>query len=142
MVHTNCDGLITDTIGKLDSAVIFVPNAFTPNADGLNDVFGPVTDNISSFVLTIFDEKNNIIFLSDSLNTNWIPLATANSTQKFYYKIQAKTRFNNNIGICGEVYKMTCMPKDLSKYGLRFADQIDPHMGFIHPTMENLKSCP
>ena len=85
-MHTNCDGLITDTIGKLDSAVIFVPNAFTPNADGLNDVFGPVTDNISSFVLTIFDKKNNIIFLSDSLNTNWIPLATANSTQKFYWR--------------------------------------------------------
>lgn len=140
--HINCKGLVTDTIGNMDSALIFVPNAFTPNADGLNDVFGPVTVNISSLVFEIYDDNNHIVFSSDSLNANWTPMTTAKSAQKFYYKIQAKTRLNNNLGICGEVYKMTCIPKDLSKSSLRFADQIDPSKGFIYPTMEIISSCP
>jgi gliding motility-associated-like protein len=46
----------------------FVPNIFTPNGDGLNDVFLPVpTSEISSFLMNIFDRWGNLMFQTNTL---------------------------------------------------------------------------
>ncbi len=52
---------------------IYIPNAFTPNDDGLNDVFYayPVGVDHDKFDLWIFDRWGNMIFYSDDPNKGW-----------------------------------------------------------------------
>lgn len=55
------------------SIPIFVPNAFTPDGDGLNDIFLPVVryDFVSSYHLYIFNRWGQMIFESSELQTGW-----------------------------------------------------------------------
>jgi gliding motility-associated-like protein len=50
---------------------VFVPNAFSPNGDRLNDVFRPRTDNISNYRLTIYNRWGARIFESNTPSEGW-----------------------------------------------------------------------
>jgi len=49
----------------------FIPNAFTPNGSGLNDVFKPKGENIVEFTMRIFDRWGNEVFTSTNMNDGW-----------------------------------------------------------------------
>ncbi len=49
----------------------YVPNAFTPNGDGKNDVFLAYGEEINSFSMMVFDRWGNLIFTSTDINTGW-----------------------------------------------------------------------
>jgi gliding motility-associated-like protein len=63
------------TIQNCNSCDLFVPNAFTPNNDGLNDVFRalPKCTNIAlrTFKLRIYDRWGKLIFSSNDINDGW-----------------------------------------------------------------------
>lgn len=48
-----------------------LPNTFSPNADGVNDLFFIEDNNVSDFSITIIDSKNNIVYKSDEVNFKW-----------------------------------------------------------------------
>lgn len=49
-----------------------IPNAFTPNGDGLNDIFMPVTSaEIVSYQMDIFMPNGQHIFASKNINFGW-----------------------------------------------------------------------
>ena len=135
----NCNGLVTDTLGTGDNAKIYMPNAFTPNGDGLNDIIRPIGQNITSFIFTIYDGNNNVIFTSSTPLQGWSTTVTANSFETYYYKIQATTNNNHQIGMCGELYKLSCRPNNSPL--LYFEDQLTQN-GFTGITHEQLQVCP
>jgi gliding motility-associated-like protein len=141
ITHINCDGLITDTSGTGDNGRIYMPNAFTPNADGVNDISRPITQNIVSIVFTIYDENNNVVFTTNQLGQGWATTVGMNTFTKYYYRIQTVTVSNRKIGQCGELYKLTCFPSSVPKNNLHFEDQLTLN-GFTGPTIESLPSCP
>jgi len=49
----------------------YIPNAFTPNGDDMNNVFAPKGQNIVEFTMRIFDRWGNMIFKSNSMNDGW-----------------------------------------------------------------------
>ena len=49
----------------------YIPNAFSPNGDGINDEFFGKGDYINSFEMDIFDRWGNLIFFSDDINKHW-----------------------------------------------------------------------
>ncbi len=55
----------------LKDAEVFVPTAFTPNGDGLNDYFGPLGKVPDDFSMTIFNRYGQIIFKSSSIHSKW-----------------------------------------------------------------------
>jgi gliding motility-associated-like protein len=73
--------MVTNTWGCSDTTVkslivesdfkIFVPNAFTPNFDGLNDFFQPKGRGLAKYTLEIFDRWGNKIFFSDEFEKPW-----------------------------------------------------------------------
>jgi hypothetical protein len=138
--HINCDGLISDSLSINDSGRIYMPNAFTPNSDGLNDICRPLAQNISSIVFTLYDENNTVVFNTNELGQGWRPLADPNTSVKYYYKIQAVTTSNHKIGKCGEVYKLRCLPHGMQMNSLYFEDQLTPS-GFTGATVEVLPNC-
>lgn len=56
-----------------DRFLLFVPNAFTPNGDDINDVLLPVASvrNPDNFRLEIFDRWGRRIFSTDSIQAGW-----------------------------------------------------------------------
>jgi gliding motility-associated-like protein len=67
----------TDTIEPIDTIVpicnaFFIPNAFTPNNDGLNDVFKILSNcNITLFDLSIYNRWGECVFKSFNENVGW-----------------------------------------------------------------------
>ncbi len=64
-----------DTVCKLvrieEGFTVFVPNAFTPNGNRLNDGFFPKTTGIKDYVLYIFDRWGGMIYSSNSEEHPW-----------------------------------------------------------------------
>ncbi len=64
---------ITQTNIVIACEAMSIPNVFTPNGDGINDVFkiNLSGENLTSFDLNIFDRWGILIFSSQSLNNKW-----------------------------------------------------------------------
>ena len=50
---------------------LYLPNAFTPNHDGVNDRFGPKTLETYAYNLRIYDRWGNTVFESSSSEESW-----------------------------------------------------------------------
>jgi gliding motility-associated-like protein len=81
-VGTYCvDLIVTSVNGCQDNTTLcvvidpeftfFIPNAFSPNGDGVNDEFYGKGDFINSFEMYIYDRWGNMIFFSDDINKHW-----------------------------------------------------------------------
>lgn len=72
---------------------IFIPTAFTPDGDGVNDIFKVVGRYITQFEIQIFDRWGNAVFSSTSLDHGWDgsvdQSAYAGSTEVYSYKYRA-----------------------------------------------------
>ena len=51
--------------------MIYIPNAFTPQYDGINDKFGPKGIGIEEFEMKIFDRWGERVFTSNDINISW-----------------------------------------------------------------------
>jgi gliding motility-associated-like protein len=66
---TGCQGTQEVTIYILDSSATckeFVPNAFSPNNDNVNDYFGPTGLCIVSYSMHIFDRWGNLVYANSN----------------------------------------------------------------------------
>jgi len=74
LVITNSFGC-SDTVMKAiivePDFTIYVPNAFTPNLDGLNDVFEPVFHSTKKYSMQVFDRWGSIIYNSTDGTKGW-----------------------------------------------------------------------
>ena len=69
----NCFDTAQITITVIPDVIFYAPNAFTPNADGMNDVWLPVMDNYGSdlYELYIYNRWGQLIFKSNDPNAGW-----------------------------------------------------------------------
>lgn len=66
-----CVDAITKTIRINPDFAVFIPNAFTPDADGINDTFGAKGYGINEYSMLIFDRWGELIFESYRYGNNW-----------------------------------------------------------------------
>lgn len=68
-----CTDTATQVVCIGPDASIFVPNTFTPNEDGKNEIFMPVGVGLDPehFEMWIFDRWGNLIYYTDDLNDGW-----------------------------------------------------------------------
>jgi gliding motility-associated-like protein len=50
---------------------VFIPNAFTPNGDGLNDAFLPKTRSLQSYQMNIINCWGEIVFTTQNPQQGW-----------------------------------------------------------------------
>ena len=50
---------------------IYVPDAFTPNGDGVNDSFGVSGENIWKFKMLVYNSWGELVFQTDDVNKRW-----------------------------------------------------------------------
>ncbi len=61
----------TDSVKVYVDIDFNVPNAFTPNGDGLNDVFTVQTELLIEYSITIYNRWGAILFASNDTNIGW-----------------------------------------------------------------------
>ena len=68
-----CSDSYTKTIVVHEQTRFYLPNSFTPNGDGINDVFMPVQMEVKegSYSLKLFDRYGNLVFYTTDLNEGW-----------------------------------------------------------------------
>ncbi|MDC0313599.1 gliding motility-associated C-terminal domain-containing protein [Flavobacteriales bacterium] len=106
--------IVTDASGKekkdyrvieveANSAITILPNVFTPNGDGINDLCAVKGKHLATFQMKVFNRSGDVIFESQSIDNSWdgknkfgedIPTGT------YFYLISAR-------GIDGKVYEHT-----------------------------------
>jgi gliding motility-associated-like protein len=67
----NCVDTAYQTIVIEPDFTFFIPNAFTPNDDGINDSFSGKGIFIKEFEMTIFDRWGNLIYKTSDINKPW-----------------------------------------------------------------------
>ena len=86
----------TDGISNL-----IMPNVFTPNYDSINDVFRPITDEITELEFTIYNRYGNLIFETKRVRGFWDGRTTAGEAcpDGVYFCVLSAT------GVDGKKYK-------------------------------------
>ncbi len=81
----NCKDSIKKTV-QVKEFTLYVPNAFSPNNDGNNDVFAPKGSGIKNFSLLIFNRWGELIYEeNDTLLKGWNGLHLNNKSQEDAY---------------------------------------------------------
>ena len=66
-----CFDTIQKTITIKNEFVIYFPNTFTPNDDGVNDRFKPLGVGVVEFKMLIFDRWGEVIFTTSDMQKGW-----------------------------------------------------------------------
>jgi len=66
-----CTDSISGTVKILPEYSFYVPNAFTPNGDGINDFFRPYLTNFSEYQMLIYDRWGEMVFETDNILNSW-----------------------------------------------------------------------
>lgn len=62
---------ISNTVQSIKRLHIQVPNAFSPDGDGINDFFSAVSDGVEEYTIEIFNRWGELVFHSDDINHFW-----------------------------------------------------------------------
>jgi gliding motility-associated-like protein len=88
---------------------LYVPNAFTPNDDGLNDIFLPVGDDVDpdNYELMIYDRWGNLIFSTTTWGEGWNGIAKGGTRlsqiDTYVWKINLKDHAGQRHRLYGHV---------------------------------------
>jgi gliding motility-associated-like protein len=95
--------LITNECGEVSSEVeistedctpcsVYLPNAFTPNGDGINDFFGPIItcDAVEPFLFRIYNRWNELVFETSDPTATWdgVYMNTKQPTDAYIYYLR------------------------------------------------------
>lgn len=85
-----------------DSSGIELPNFFTPNADGINDIFKPIARGISALKVNVYTRFGNFVYGWETINGFWDGYTTSGilcESGTYFYVIEAT-------GFDGKSYKL------------------------------------
>ena len=84
--ENGCEDRMIKNINILPEYTLYAPNAFTPNGDGVNDVFLAEGNGITSFEMQVFDRWGGLVFESSDIEYGWDGLnASSNKVETGTY---------------------------------------------------------
>jgi gliding motility-associated-like protein len=85
-----CTDSVSETVYVIENLV--VPNVFTPNGDGKNDVFHVTAGGMKTYAIEIFNRWGEKVFTADSPEIDWTGNSQAGLSEPdgaYYYQINA-----------------------------------------------------
>ena len=68
----NCAFQDTVTVVSAPCCQLYIPNSFSPNDDGVNDVFIPITNaTVTKYSFTIYNRWGNRVFFTSDISRGW-----------------------------------------------------------------------
>lgn len=88
-----------------DFMTLYFPNTFTPNADGINDVYFAVGTLVKEFTMQIYDRWGEKLFSTDDLYKGWNGMYKGSAAKEdvYIYKAQAKDYFGKAYHYTGHI---------------------------------------
>ena len=89
-----CIGKDTVEVFRECPSLLWIPNAFTPDQDGVNDVFGPEAINIYDYDFYVFNRWGELLFHSTNIENKWDGTFNGRNCQidvyvwKLYYRTE------------------------------------------------------
>jgi gliding motility-associated-like protein len=109
----NCLSADTSHIaGEAGLGSLYVPNAFTPNGDHLNEIFLAKGTGIISFDMKVFDRWGNLIFISNDINKGWSGIIQGGN---YALKNDGSEAAQEDVYIWKISYTTECYPKKVEK---------------------------
>ena len=96
----NCYVTETITVDKCQST-LFVPNAFTPNGDGINDEFKPAAVQLQAYQMNIYNRWGQLVFTTTAIENGWN--GENSETGVYAYVITYTDNFNRQQSQTGTV---------------------------------------
>ena len=66
-----CNDTSTVCLMIVPEFTFYIPNAFSPNGDGMNDEFFGKGENIKDYEMLIYDRWGMLLFKTENINTHW-----------------------------------------------------------------------
>jgi gliding motility-associated-like protein len=66
-----CKDSTTANICFVDTVVVFIPNTFTPDGDGTNDIFLPSTSGSRRYEMMVYNRWGEIVFSTKNIGEGW-----------------------------------------------------------------------
>ena len=88
---------LSNVAEAIPNPTMYIPSAFTPNGDGINDFFGVKAEGIKSFNLQVFNRWGEIVFESENITHLWdgsFKGERIKNTDVYVYQVKA-TGLNN-----------------------------------------------
>jgi gliding motility-associated-like protein len=58
-------------VNKLCPNILFVPTAFSPNGDGLNDFFKPIGYDVADLRMNVYNRWGELLFETNDIDAGW-----------------------------------------------------------------------
>ena len=89
-----CTSVGTEVVEVIEGMSVFVPTAFTPDNDGLNDGFGPVMRGVESFHMSVYNRWGQPVFETNQEDWWWNGspdnAGLSHKTEMFSWRIEAE----------------------------------------------------
>lgn len=132
---------------ETDTAEVRFANAFSPNGDGINDLWFPFFNrHVTAVEFKIIDLSGKILFTSTGMFDGWAPTDDLKKGMTQYVaRVRATSSSGNVMDTCVTLYAYYCTPPKapVGNNQLLFVDQIDMSFpdNYYLPTREKLDFC-
>jgi len=106
MDEHGCSDTVTDCFIMEPNYSLYIPSAFTPNSDRVNDVFVPVGQYIKNFEMYIFDRWGMQLYHTTDIKQGWngtVGGGTPVQEDTYIYKILITDSEGNNHTYVGNI---------------------------------------
>ena len=95
----------SNTVETVPEIFLYIPNAFTPNGDGLNDTFGALGHGAREYHMEVFNKWGELIFESDNMGTQWNGTFQGEKVLPgtYIYSISATSYYNKDVQRQGSI---------------------------------------
>ncbi len=102
-----CKDSVTECVVISNDYTLWIPDAFTPDGNGKNDIFLPKGEAIQQFSMYIFDRWGTMIYSTNDINKGWNGAVNGGSTicpeDTYVYEINVTDSFNKTHSYIGKV---------------------------------------
>ncbi len=100
-----CRDSVTESIIVKDYITLYIPNTFTPNGDGANDVFAAAGTFVNTFEMDIYDRWGVLVTKLDNITKFWDGTKNGGSAPEdtYVYKGSASDVFGKRVSFHGQV---------------------------------------
>jgi gliding motility-associated-like protein len=97
-----CTDTTVQVVCVKDEVIIYVPNTFTPDGDGLNDIFLPILTagyRPGTYEFAIYNRWGERFFYTEDVDQGWDGTFKGNEVQvgTYTYTIKFKSSMDNNV---------------------------------------------